>query len=505
MFRRGARAACAPGFRCGSSAIAPSRRACFSTIDAVRAVSDASGGIFTVTVESGGKEHCATVPVHGSSCKPSEAEQAGAMICSVLEGLPVAEQQQVDRELEEMPGSQLAEVDRGAAAALVTAASMAVCRAGAAAAGVPLYHHIATLAGKPTADFVMPIPFIAALSGGKRAGNHLPAQDVLVCANAALTYAHALELGAEVLSVLRGNLTEIWGAVPMTTAIGSLVPPEEDTQEAVQTIYEAIEDAGLGDQVTIGLHVAPAHGLFTGNVESVDLYDLNYKSLGENADEQRGESLCYSYQKLSERYPLVSYFGMFDGNDLENHSRLTNLIDIQHIGTDLIIPSVTTKEEGSCSELPINSEAVLGRLTRAAESVACHGLLLSLGGNPGGAAGVCAVVAADSDGVDGTVRAAAADAAATTTTTTTTTTGGITTVSAAVAVAAAAEDLVMVTVVDTIEATNESFNAHLAVGLRCGQCLAAAPSAPYRSTLLAIEEDLGARAVFAAQLQAAEQ
>lgn len=82
------------------------------------------------------------------------------------------------------------------------------------------------------------------------------------------------------------------------------------------------------------MHVAPSSGFFTGD-DKFDLYDLNYKD-PEQPDETRADSLTFLYQKLSERFPLVSYFGMFDYRDFENHSRLTNLIDIQNIATELV-------------------------------------------------------------------------------------------------------------------------------------------------------------------------
>ena len=231
----------------------------------------------TVWLHSGGERHSATVPCAGV-VELSDVEKAGALFQSVLEGLPVAEQHEIDRQLVDISGSELATMEPSAAIALVTAASMAACNAGAAAKGVSLYHHIAELAGKSTDDFVVPIPFMAVASGGKRADNHLPAQDILVCGNNALTYAHAMELGSEVIAALHSSLTEIWGVEPEYTAIGSIAPPEEDISESIQLVFEAIQQAGLGERVTMGLHVAPGHGLFSGTPGSVDLYDLNYKT-----------------------------------------------------------------------------------------------------------------------------------------------------------------------------------------------------------------------------------
>jgi enolase len=80
---------------------------------------------------------------------------------------------------------------------------------------------------------------------------------------------------------------------------------------------------------------------------------LNYKD-PEQPDESRADSLCYLYQKLSERFPLVSFFGTFDYRDFENHSRLTNLIDIQNIGTELVHPLDRT-ESGWCASGPLRA------------------------------------------------------------------------------------------------------------------------------------------------------
>ena len=121
---------------------------------------------------------------------------------------------------------------------------MVVAQAGAAAANLPLYHHIAELAERPTEQFVMPIPFMAVLSGGKRSGNRLPVQDILACPNDALTYAEGYELVSELLAVLGNTLTEIEGMEPEETDIGSWAPQEEDATAAMRLAYEPIQDTG---------------------------------------------------------------------------------------------------------------------------------------------------------------------------------------------------------------------------------------------------------------------
>jgi hypothetical protein len=60
--------------------------------------------------------------------------------------------------------------------------------------------------------------------------------------------------------------------------------------------------------------------------------------MSDRRHEIKGEQLCYFYQKLTERFPLVSLMGPFDGRDWENHSRLSNICDIQIAASDLITP-----------------------------------------------------------------------------------------------------------------------------------------------------------------------
>jgi enolase len=269
----------------------------FSTLDSISVT--AAEDAVTVTIESGGASYSASAECGraASGRGAAEAESAGAILAKVLQGMDVTDQGGMDDELvcfscthqrpsarcarctspnvcvnmqEEMRGAELAEIDGNVSAGLTAATSMVVCKAGAAAAGLPMYHHIAQLAQRPTEQFVIPIPFMAVLSGGKRSGNVLPAQDILACPNSALTYAEGNELASELLAVLGNTLHDIEGMEPEETAVGSWAPQEEDMTAAVKLAYEAIQDAGIDGRLTLGMHVAPSSGFFTGD----DKYDL---------------------------------------------------------------------------------------------------------------------------------------------------------------------------------------------------------------------------------------
>jgi hypothetical protein len=200
------------GIGVAAAAAAATAQRAFSTkpggaLESVAAMLTPEGGglgAVTVTLGSGSSSHSATVVLGGDGIKPLQeagvgpldaaaVATAGEVIAGALEGLPLVQQSHIDLELQDL-SSQLTELlgggegEAGAVAArgLVAATSMAAATGGAAASEVPLYHHIAALGGKPTDQFVIPIPFATILSGGKRATNQLPVQDVLACATGAL-------------------------------------------------------------------------------------------------------------------------------------------------------------------------------------------------------------------------------------------------------------------------------------------------------------------------------
>merc|ERR1719409_1717470 len=81
--------------------------------------------------------------------------------------------------------------------------SMAVCKAGAAAKGTPLYKHIAELAGNPTDKMYMPVPAFNIINGGSHAGNKLAMQEFMILPVGASTFTEAMKMGSEVYHNLK--------------------------------------------------------------------------------------------------------------------------------------------------------------------------------------------------------------------------------------------------------------------------------------------------------------
>lgn len=84
----------------------------------------------------------------------------------------------------------------------ILAVSLAVARAGAEDKKVPLYHHLAELAGKRTDKFITPVPSLNIINGGAHAGNSLEIQEFMIMPTGATSFKEAMRLGSETYHTL---------------------------------------------------------------------------------------------------------------------------------------------------------------------------------------------------------------------------------------------------------------------------------------------------------------
>ena len=189
-------------------------------------------------------------------------------ITRALVGLDGADQAAVDARLIEADGT--ANKSRLGANAL-TAVSMAVAHAAAAAAGEPLYRHL----GGPDAA-TLPLPQIQIFGGGAHAGRRVDIQDFLVVCPAATSFAQALDWTAEVYRAA-GDLMAEAGSRAGVADEGGWWPSFATNEQALEMLVRAIERAGLkpGAQVAIALDIAASEfgrgGRYTLGLESREL------------------------------------------------------------------------------------------------------------------------------------------------------------------------------------------------------------------------------------------
>ena len=245
----------------------------------------------------------------------------GTEIARVLSGLDAASQAEVDRRMVELDGTpNLARL--GANAVLAT--SLAVCRAAAAAAGLPLYRYVGILAG--STRMTMPMPMVNILSGGAHAGRSMDLQDFLAVPVSARSYSEALEM----VGRIRSAAAELLAADGRTTLLadeGGLSPGFDRAEAALDLMLAAISRAGLrpGSDVGIALDVAASELCSAGR------YDLRgeRRQLG-------GEAMVDFIVDLVRRFPIISVEDALDQDDWDGWRQATLAMGhMQLLGDDL--------------------------------------------------------------------------------------------------------------------------------------------------------------------------
>ncbi|XP_032491735.1 alpha-enolase isoform X5 [Phocoena sinus] len=158
----------------------------------------------------------------------------------VSKKLNVVEQQQIDKLMIEMDGT---ENKSKFGANAILGVSLAVCKAGAAEKGVPLYRHIADLAGN--AEVILPVPAFNVINGGSHAGNKLAMQEFMILPVGAENFREAMRIGAEVYHNLKNSFIRDYPVVSIED------PFDQDDWEAWQKFTASAGIQVVGDDLTV--------------------------------------------------------------------------------------------------------------------------------------------------------------------------------------------------------------------------------------------------------------
>jgi len=250
--------------------------------------------------------------------------------------------------------------------------SMAVCKAGAASKGMPLYKHIAELAGNPTDKMYMPVPAFNVINGGSHAGNKLAMQEFMILPVGASSFTEAMKLGSEVYHNLKKVISKKYGQDACNVGDeGGFAPNILENKEGLLLIVEAIEMAGYTGKVKIGMDVA-ASEFFKADDK---MYDLDFKTEPNDGSQKlTGEKLQELYESFCADFPMVSIEDPFDQDDFASYKRMTAKIgeSVQVVGDDLLVTNPTRVQkaidEGACNALLLKVNQI-GSITEAIEAV----------------------------------------------------------------------------------------------------------------------------------------
>ncbi len=257
-------------------------------------------------------------------------EHINTEIAEAVLGLDASEQAFLDKTLIDLDGTE--NKDRLGANAML-AVSMAVARAAAEEAGLPLYRYFGGMGAVQ-----LPVPMMNVINGGAHANNNLDLQEFMILPVGAPTFREALRYGAEVFHALKKILHD----KHISTAVGDeggFAPSVASHEEAIQLILQAIEAAGYtaGEQIALGLDCAASEFYKDGK------YHLE------------GEGLVLTAQQWTDmlatwcdKYPIISIEdGMHEG-DWEGWKILTERLGkkVQLVGDDLYVTNTKILKEG---------------------------------------------------------------------------------------------------------------------------------------------------------------
>merc|ERR1719311_966263 len=249
--------------------------------------------------------------------------------------MDVREQAAIDKKMNEVDGTPN-KSKLGANGIL--GVSMAVCKAAAEAQGLPLYRHIAALAGNTGAN-VLPVPCFNVVNGGSHAGNKLAFQEYFIIPVGADSFSEAMRIGAECYHTLKGIIKKKFGGdATLIGDEGGFAPPC-DARGGVELVMEAIQKAGYEGVCKIGMDVAASEF----KVEGEDCYDLGtwYPEDQKTPDlKMTGAQLGEFYAALCKDFPIITIEDPFDQDDWEAWTALTAALDSQVVGDDLTVTNV---------------------------------------------------------------------------------------------------------------------------------------------------------------------
>ncbi|GAB2986588.1 phosphopyruvate hydratase [Nocardioides montaniterrae] len=245
-----------------------------------------------------------------------------------LEGLDATDQRLIDQTMLDLDATpNKAKVGANA----ILGVSLAVARAAADSADLPLYRYV----GGPNAH-VLPVPMMNILNGGAHADTNVDIQEFMIAPIGAPSFREALRIGAEVYHTLKGVLKE----KGLATAVGDeggFAPDLESNRAALDLISEAIAKAGyrLGTDVVLALDVAATEFCENGS--------YTFEGQQKSADEM----IAY-YADLVASYPIVSIEDPLDEEDWDGWKKITDELGTktQLVGDDLFVTNVERLRKG---------------------------------------------------------------------------------------------------------------------------------------------------------------
>jgi len=283
-------------------------------------------------------------------------ENVNTVLARELGGHEAANQVEIDERMIRLDGTPN---KGGLGANAILAVSMAVCRAAAQSAHMPLYRYLGGLQAR-----ILPVPMMNVLNGGVHADNTVDFQEFMIMPVGADSFAHALRMGAETFHTLKKVLKER-GYNTSVGDEGGFAPSLKSNVEAVEVLLEAIEQAGYsaGHDICLALDSA-ASEMFQ---------DGKYVFFKSDKSNKSSEDMIKLYADWVRQYPIISIEDGLAQDDWEGWKALTQALGdkVQIVGDDVFVTNTERLQRG-IDEGTANSILIkLNQIGTVTETIRC--------------------------------------------------------------------------------------------------------------------------------------
>lgn len=260
-------------------------------------------------------------------------ENVNTKIASELVGFSVYEQNLLDKIMIELDGT-ANKAKLGANAVL--GVSLAIAKAAAMDAGLPLYRYVGGVSAN-----TLPVPMMNILNGGSHADNSIDFQEFMVMPVGADTFSEALQMGAEIFHTLKKVLHDK-GLSTNVGDEGGFAPNIKSNEEAIEIVLKAIEKAGYkpGSDVFIALDPAAS--------EFYDSKTKLYHFKKSNGKKLKPLEMADYWTNWAKKYPIISLEDGMAEDDWTGWKALSDKIGkkVQLVGDDLFVTNVKRLQKG---------------------------------------------------------------------------------------------------------------------------------------------------------------
>jgi enolase len=283
-------------------------------------------------------------------------ENVNGEIARALQGMHVTEQTRIDARLIELDGTP----NKGRLGAnAILGASLATAHAAAAALGIPLYRYL----GGPGA-VTLPVPMYNILNGGKHAEDSTDFQEFMVMPVGATSFAHAVQIGAEIYQSLKKTLHGRGLAVGVGDE-GGFAPSLPSNQAAIEVVLDAVTAAGYAPGADVMIALDPA---------STELFQDGRYHLAKEGRTLSSDEMAALWEEWCRRFPIISIEDGLAEDDWSGWAGLTSRVgrQVQLVGDDLFVTNTERLRRG-IAEDAANSILIklnqIGTLTETMQAV----------------------------------------------------------------------------------------------------------------------------------------